>query len=376
MVSRTALSLVASILSTVALAQGPLSDEDETTYLVVGIIIAVTSYVAFIVSFFSDSFTYVETSFMAVILYSTCSYVSEGPAKMVDYIKYFISPFIDLDAEIAILCNIGLIVFVFAIHLVASKLAQKSASHGSFSETMGAMYFPSVGMVLISHLFCGTALLSVGVFAKLNFNSSIDIFQLISSCIGMVFVCVVCVIWVLSILSTDLSYKPHKTVNFFSPSGFYDPPTSRTAYRNLVGMVRDGGAMRLFLLSPLVISMAMAIFFSIPSEDMGCTTRFSIVVALVGLQFIALLVLRPLRSLGLSLTSAVAHIGLILLMVATLIEVKDNATSDTAKWLRIAGAGVVAICQITAIFAQIAIGCTETYPAPVIGEREPFTYRF
>eukprot|EP00658_Telonema_sp_P-2_P071250 TRINITY_DN60547_c0_g1_i1.p1 TRINITY_DN60547_c0_g1~~TRINITY_DN60547_c0_g1_i1.p1 ORF type:complete len:193 (+),score=26.77 TRINITY_DN60547_c0_g1_i1:121-699(+) len=192
----------------------------------------------------------------------------------------------------------------------------------------------------------------------------------------MVFVCVVCVIWVLSIISTDLSYKPHKSVNFFTPTGFYDPPTSRTAYRNLVGMVRDGGAMRLFLLSPLVMSMAMAIFFSIPSEDMGCTTRFAIIAALVGVQFIALLVLRPLRSLGLSIISAVAHIGLILLMVATLIEVKDGDASDTAKWLRIGGAGVVAICQIFAIVTHIANGCTETYPAPVLGEREPFTYRF
>lgn len=370
------LVLLTLVCASTATAQQSLSDEDDLTYFIVSIGIAATSYGAFLVSFFSDSFTYVETSFMTVILFSTCSPTNAGPQKMIEYTKYFISPFIDLDYEIAILCNIGVIVGGLLLHLTVAKLAQRSSGHTHYADVLGAVYCPSLSMVLVSHLFCGTFVLSVFVFSNLSFNSSVDVFKLVSSCIGIVFAVTVCVLWVLAIVAIDLSYKPHTTSNLLIPDGYYTPETSRLAFRNVVGMVREGGPMRLFLLSPLAVSAGMAVFFSIPSTDMSCKARFAVVTALVGIECILVFVLRPLRSLGLSIISGVAHVGLLALLVATLVETEDSRPSIAAKWVRIGGAAVVALCQLCSIFSHIYIGCSEVYPTPTVGEREPFQYRF
>eukprot|EP00744_Colponema_vietnamica_P013336 GILI01018686.1.p1 GENE.GILI01018686.1~~GILI01018686.1.p1 ORF type:complete len:875 (+),score=174.11 GILI01018686.1:198-2627(+) len=269
--------------------------------------------------------TSIEVQAMVVMLLGVCSDDSES----VRFVKYFLSPFISINTQWAVIGNFLLAMVVLLAHWLIVVVNSVSSPGDSMLEVGARLWFPSFPLAVASILYMGVISSTFELFHSASGGT--DYFAI---ALGIIYLITVpaCCLW--AVLRIRPSYQPHSEyqsrgapATWALPRGYYYPEGPRRASMWVFGFAEH--SCRWFAFLPHVVTIVVSVLVSALPSSVDCTVKYVILCIAFAVAAIVVAVLRPYRALMTSALTVLAFVSLCLLCLAQLVAL--NSSEDTAR---------------------------------------------
>eukprot|EP00743_Colponemidia_sp_Colp-15_P011219 GILK01012482.1.p1 GENE.GILK01012482.1~~GILK01012482.1.p1 ORF type:complete len:1008 (+),score=46.16 GILK01012482.1:91-3024(+) len=271
--------------------------------------------------------TSIEVQAMVVMLLGVCS----EDAESVRFVKYFVSPFISISTQWAVVGNFLLALVVGLVHLLIVFVNAKSSPGEALMEVGGRLWFPSFPLAIATVLYMGVVSSTFDLF-----HGPSDGTDYLALALGIVYLVAVPVLCLLVLLRIRPTYLPHTGYqsrgapsSWALPGGYYTPEVQRQASLWVFGFADFG--CRWFAFLPHVVTFVVSLLVTALPSSVDCTVRYVVLAIVFAIVAVAVAVLRPYRALLTSALTVLAFVSLCLLCVAQIVVLNAESTSSATR---------------------------------------------